>query len=139
MTQKTAKQVAEQTGISEKLIRAVIRQLGGTDSLRDIASHGAAGGYAGFTYYTDTVAFYKRNRAEIRTLAMRMSDDFGQDVISMIAGFNCLKESTEEGKRQLQDEIGRALYGKVGEKETNVANALAWFAAGEVARAFENE
>lgn len=54
-------------------------------------------------------------------------------------GFGCLKTTDKAEAVELADEIGRALYGKIGEKETQVANALAWFALEEVARAFCDE
>jgi hypothetical protein len=133
---KTIKQVLETTGISESLIRSTLRQVGDKDSLRDVYAHGASGGFCGFCYYSDTVAFYKRNRAEIVALAKNMADDLGESLIAMIAGFNCLKTSNPQERRDLEDEIGRALYGRITDKETQVANALAWFALEEVARAF---
>lgn len=136
---KTTKQVIEESGIDASLIRSVVRQIGDKDSLRDVAEHGAGGGFHGFCYYSETVPFYRRNRAAILNLARSMSDDFGQPVIEMIAGFGCLKTTDKAEAVELADEIGRALYGKIGEKETQVANALAWFALEEVARAFCDE
>lgn len=120
----------EQTS-NPKLARAVIRQLGGTDSLEDIARHGAGGGFPGFTYYADTVSFFKRHRESIRELVKERARDFGEEPLAMVAGFNCLKPADDETR----ESIARCLYGgRVGEKDTQVANALAWFAAEEMAR-----
>lgn len=136
---KTRKQVIENSSIPAKLVNAVLRQIGGTESLPDVMRGGADAGFCGFTYYSDTVPFYKRNRPEILELARQMADDLGEELIAMIAGFNCLKQNEPKFRRELNDEIGRALYGKIGDNETTVANALAWFALEEVARAFCDE
>lgn len=135
---KSTKQVLEEGLVPAALVRAVIRQTG-KENLPDICNHGADGGFSGFTYYSDTVPFYRRNRGEILELAKQQADDFGQGVMEMIAGFRCLRQQESEHKRALLDEIGRALYGRVTEEETQVANALAWYAAEEVARAFCDE
>lgn len=151
----TAKMVSENSGISEKLVRAVLRQLGGGaeawDSLRDVAGHGADGGFGGFIYYTDTVGFFKRYRAEIVELARRMADDLGEGVVEMVAGFNCLGGQRLRGRfgasdsarkdalAEYIDSAGRCIYGgRLTDDDTNVANALAWFALEEVARAAED-
>ena len=69
----TAKKVSERRGISEKLVRAVLRQLGGGseawDTLRDVCRGGADAGFCGFTWHKDTVGFFKRYRREIVALA----------------------------------------------------------------------
>lgn len=113
-----------------KLTAAVIRQTG-EDNLEDLARHGASGGFAGLTYYAATVPFFKRNRALILERVESMADDFGQEPLALVAGFNCLAPADNETKAS----IARCLYGgRLTDKDTNVANALAWFAAEEVAR-----
>jgi hypothetical protein len=119
-------------GINPTLCRAVIRQIGDRDSLEDVARHGASGGFCGFTYHKDTVAFFKRHRAAIVELVKQQADDFGQPPLDMVAGFNCLRPCDEQDK----ESICRCLYGgRLKDGDTNVANALAWFALEEVARA----
>jgi len=135
---KTTKQVIEASGIPAKLVRSVIRQLGGKEALQDITNHGINGSFNGFIYYVDTVAFFKRNRKDILSLARNMADDLGEDTISMIAGFNCLA-GPKGDKAEYIDSIGRCLYGRITDDDTDVANALAWFAGEEVARAFCDE
>ena len=120
--------------MNAKLKNAVIKQLGDVESLHDVASHGASGGFSGFIYYSETCKFFKQNRAEIVALCKEMADEFGQDVISFIAGFNCLTDDAET-----RDEIGRAIYGRMKTKDCVVANALAWFALEETANEYTNE
>ncbi len=131
---KTIKQVCEESIVPAKLVRAVIKQLGGgkeaIETLGDVYKHGAdGGGFCGFTYYTDTVKFYRRNRSDIVAIAKEMSGDLGMDVIDMISHFGCFR-----GRDVETSCIARALYGNVDDPE--VPNALAWFALEEVARAF---
>lgn len=122
--------------MNTKLQNAVIRQLGYTrndedliPTLEDITNHGIDGGFSGFIYYADTIKFFKANRHEIIELVREMAQDFGQDPIEMVAGFNCLTNDFET-----REEIARAIYGRVAKDDSLVANALAWFAAEEVAR-----
>ena len=129
---KTTKEVIADSGIPARLVNAVIRQLGGRDSLGDIANHGIDGGYAGFTWHSDTCAFYKRNKAEILELAENLAEDMGEDMFTMIAGFGCLRDS-----KLRPTEIMDGLNGR-GEMAVQIQNAMAWLAAEEVARAFED-
>ena len=126
MNTKTTVQINETR--QPALTRAVVRQIGGRESLADVARHGAVGGYCGFTYYADTVAFAVRNRADIMERLKADAEDFGcVGVISMLAGFNCLKGMSQE-------EIAEGLYNPRSENRTAVYNALAWYAAEEIAR-----
>ena len=130
---KTIKQTIESSGISPKLVRAVIKQLGGTDYIEDVAGNGASGGYCGFTYCVDTIAFFKKNKEEILEMVNNQAADFSESAADFIASFGCLKIKPDdsEGMR----EVYRALDGRVNKGDTQVANALAWFALEEVARA----
>ena len=63
------------------------------------------------------------------------AESFGMNPIEMVSGFGCLK-----GVEDKEEAIARGLYGRMtGDEDDNVANALAWFAAEEVARAFCDE
>jgi len=131
----TAKATAERSGISERLVRGVIRQLGGGseawDSLRDVLRGGADAGFCGFTYYRDTVDFFKRYRADIVALAEQMADDLGEEPLTMVCGFRCLDTDNDTKKS-----VAKCLYGgRLNDDDDTVANALAWFALEEVARA----
>ena len=148
---KTTAQVIKESNIPPRLVRAVLRQLNGDakESLSDIARHGVDGGFHGFIWYKDTVAFFKRNRKDIVALVHGMAEDRGENPVEMVIRFNCLVGSqydrnTETAKNEQKvfgeyyPSVGRCLYGgRLTDDDTQVANALAWFAAEEVARAFE--
>ena len=116
--------------MNEKLIKAVIKQLGGKENLKDVYNHGASGGFCGFTSYSDTVAFFRKNKKHIIMLAENMANDLGEDVTNMIKGFNCLKDY-----ELTNSQVAKVLYGKFlnDEDNTQIMNALSWFALEEVA------
>jgi hypothetical protein len=110
------------------LTLAVIDQIGDIESLPDVARHGADAGYAGLTYYTDTVEFAAKNRTVILARLKEDAANLGYEgVISMLASFNCFKGMTQE-------EIAEGLYDENSEHRTTVYNGLAWYAAEEIAR-----
>ena len=164
MKLRTNKAAAEHSGIPVKLINAVIRQLGGKYRLADIYLHGVDGGYPGFTYYTDTVAFYKRHKTAINALVMEQADELGEDPVQMVLRWRGIageapkapkapKDETKEALAKYHDQldyfrtalhdratdqrlVGQMIYGgPIREEHTQVCNGLAWFAAEEVARA----
>ena len=122
--------------MEKKLINAVRRQIGDVEYLEDVYNHGAGAGFPGFTYYTDTVAFYKKNKAAIIELAKEQADGMGINILEMIGGFNCLKYYDYKTNRWTDEEgqeaIGQTVYGR--KVDDVVANALAWYALEEVAR-----
>jgi hypothetical protein len=144
---RTTKDVIANSNIPAKLIRAVVRQIVDKESFNDICRGGRDGGFHGFIYTHDTVAFFKRNRAEIVDLVRSMADDMGEDSISFVAGFGCLRGHGESyvsprDRRtvELRESIARCLFGgRLSDDNDAVANALAWFAGEEVARAFCDE
>lgn len=131
---KTIKQFIKASHINAQLIRAVIRQIGGFDNFkqyaRDVANHGADAGFSGFIYYTDTNAFFKRNKSAILECAKNLASDIGEDVFTMIAGFNCLKTDPVT--------VSEAIHNPRTNDPENVRNALAWFALEEVARSYSD-
>lgn len=122
--------------MNAKLTNAVIRQLGGKQAAKeyfqDIVNHGIDGGFGKFIYYKDTIEFFKANRAEIVALVAEMANELGETPIGLVASFNCLKMDAHNPEDEA--EIARALYGRLASDDTRVPNALAWFAAEEVAR-----
>ena len=109
------------------LTNAVISQLGGTDSLEDICNGGIDGGFSGFTYYSDTVAFTEANLDAILERLKDDSDSMGLDSIAKIlASFRCLQGYSE-------NELIAGLC-RGHELRGLVFNALAWYAAEEIAR-----
>ena len=124
--------------MEKTLKEAVLNQLGfdkyelneeATGTLEDIRNHGINGGFTGFIYYSDTEKFFDDNRYDILSMASEMAQEFGQSVSEMIAGFNCIDLTTQE--------VEAFLLNLDDENETTLKNALAWFAAEEVARSFE--
>lgn len=132
---KTQKQLIENCWVPEKLVRAVVRQSGGWDSFKemaeDVANHGANAGFGGWTYYSDTIAFTKRNQADILKMAEQQAADFGQGMLEMICGFGVFRND-----KITPDEVARAIYQGKGEMATNVLNVLAWYALEEVSRCY---
>lgn len=124
--------------MDSKLKNAVIRQLGGRDSLQDVCDHGVDAGFPGFTYYADTCNFYRRNRKAIVRLVEETAADFGQSPLEMVSGFNCLTRVFEKHERPaLERAIAVAMYGTrrgADDDVEQVENALAWFALEETAR-----
>lgn len=120
-----------------ELTLAVLNQLGGIDdelpgTLEDIASHSADAGWVGFTYYSDTLAFFKANKRAIMKRLEEDADNFGQDVLEMVARFGCLKDL-----HLAPYEISEAMNGRGGDAEF-VQNALAWYALEEIAHELTN-
>lgn len=121
------------TNIPESLVRAVVRQMGGWESFKekapDITRHGIDGGYGGFIYYSETEPFAKRNRKEILEMASTQAKEIGVGLVEMIMVFGCFRYN-----KPTESEIVEALAGRG--TETQVPNALAWYAGEEVARAY---
>ena len=128
----TLSEFTKESHITEKLVRAVVRQSGGWESFKemaeDITNHGVDGGFHGWIYHADTVQFAKRNKADIMELARQMADDLGEPLYRMIGGFNCLKME--------ESEVAEAIHNPRSDDRTQVFNALAWFAVEEVARSY---
>jgi hypothetical protein len=136
MANKTKTQVIKDNEQYKSLINAVIKQLGGTDSLPDIRNHGIDGGFSGFIYYSDTHEFTRKNRKQIVQLLEDQAEQLGEDVVSMVANFGVFRTSKmdNEDKKDLYKLLG----GGMPEQGT-ITNLMAWFAAEEVARMFEND
>jgi hypothetical protein len=130
--------VIKSTGVPASLVRAVVRQFGGWDSFQesadDIANHGAASGWSGFTWYTETRAFTARNRAAIVEMAESQARDLGErTAIGLVSSFREVRDSDAT-----PGEVGRVLYSARGgddDARTMIENTLAWYALEEVARA----
>jgi len=136
MKTPTLKQFIENSTIPAKLIRATVKQCGGwgweyfTERAADCAKNGAnTGVFNGFIYYTDTVAFTKRNKADILTHveAAAWGDD-SMNAITLIASLNSIDLTVVE--------VAEAIYNPRSENRQEVFNALAWFCAEEVSRAW---
>ena len=115
--------------MDKKLENSIIRRIGGRDVLREVSSCGAGAGFPGFTYYSETVPFFKKHRSEILDLVNEIAGDMGIAVVSCVRDFHCLE------KKYTEHEIGETLYGR--KLNTEVANSLSVFALEQLA--FEND
>lgn len=129
---KKMKEVIADSNIPAAVVRGVVRVLGGTESMGDIARYGIDGGYCGFIYYDDTRRFYRRHKRDIMKMAEDLAEGLGEDMLTMIAGFGCLKSAELK-----PTEIMEGLEGR-GEMADMIQNAMTWYAAEEVARAFDD-
>ena len=94
----------------------------------NIADYGIDGGFSGFIYYSETVKFAKNNFNLIKDSLTELYGSMGEDVIEGMKNWGCLRS------HELTTwDIAEALYAE-GEWETQVYNALAWYAAEETAR-----
>lgn len=139
----------------DELDAAVIAQLGGTsrnvgdscelsgeaaDQLANVCrcSCGAAGGFSGFIYYTETREFFKAHRDEIaarlRELIAEGLFEGARGVVSAVMSFACLKNFDAA---EIEEEAARAFFGPLEGFDDgaldNVANACAWAALEDLA------
>jgi hypothetical protein len=132
---KTKKQVLAENSEYKTLINAVYSRIG-KDSIQDVNNYGINGGYSGFIYYSETAKFYSRYRKLINKLVFEMAESFGEEAQNMVLNFNCVNSDNES-----KHDIAICLYGgnlRTLKDEFHVPNALAWFAAEEVCRMFDN-
>jgi hypothetical protein len=113
------------------------RSNGGLESLKslsanlaDCAKHGADGGFPGFSYYSDTLSFFRRNWEDIAKNIELMAEEIGEDVISMVQGFGVFRYGTPPTAAS----IGQALWGtgKLKDGLTSLYNVFAWFCLEEI-------
>jgi len=112
--------------------RIEIMELLDRETLLNVTNYGAQAGWPGFTYYNDTIAFFNRHKAEIRTLLKSEASGLGESITTMVSSFNCLKAYDIS-----EDEIAEVIFGGANDEDDNVIlikNALAWYALETVAR-----
>jgi hypothetical protein len=99
-------------------------------NLADCAKHGADGGFPGFTCYSDTLAFFRRNRKDIVKNLELTSKESGEDIINMIRNFGVFRYDTPPSSSS----IGKALWGtgKLQNDLTSLYNVFAWFCLEEI-------
>ena len=134
MKKLTLTQFCKASHIDASLIRSAVRQIGGwqyfTECAQDVSRYGASNGFSGFTYYSDTVKFTKRNKASIVAFCENFASELGEGgIIEFIAGFQCMKNYK-------QSEVASGLYDSRSEFKTTVYNALAWLVLEEVSRSY---
>jgi hypothetical protein len=99
-------------------IRNVIQALGyntqgGIESLKELSSqlvtcakHGADSGFPGFTYYSDTIRFFKQNHKDIVNNIGHTAAETGMDIIKLLQSFGVFRYSTPP----TSGEVGKALW-----------------------------
>ena len=132
---KSKAQVIKDNADKKTIINAVINSLGGVDSVNDVNSHGIDAGFCGFTYYSDTHAFAMRHRKTIVRMLEESADQLGEEVVEMVSHFGVFRRSPMDNDDR--KELYRFLGGGKCEQST-ITNLMAWFAAEEVCRMFEN-
>ena len=135
MTKLTLKNFIEFTNTDGKLIKAVKRQSGldwvdFQDYLKNVSNSpcGAAGGFCGFIYYTETTKFWRKNRKVITSRLKELAFELGENMLQMVMSFGGIKDGNF-----YEDEVGRALYGRYDVDLLQIHNIFAWFALEEVA------
>lgn len=134
---KTFKNFVSENEYLAKLAKSVYKQIGADDDeeffslMSDVSNspYGAAAGFNGFIYYTETSEFWRKNKAAIKESLKNLADDLGESTIQLVSDFNCFKKSDDF----TEDDFGRALYGNFDEDLYYIYNALAWYALEEVA------
>lgn len=135
---KTLKNFIDYCGESlGALVRPVKNQMGCDvtefwQHLNDVSRSycGAAAGFTGFIYYSETVAFWRKNRKAITACMEELADDLGENLLQMVSNFNGFKGVYTD------DELGRALYGNYNSDYDQIYNGFAWFALEEVANRY---
>tara|TARA_X000001382_G_scaffold106171_1_gene81536 strand:+ start:1597 stop:2016 length:420 start_codon:yes stop_codon:yes gene_type:complete len=109
------------------------------DTLKDVRNNGADGGFSGFIYYSDTCKFARDNMNEILESIKDDASGMGEDPLIMIQHFNCFQNtiSTFEIASIIYDKPDLATLNDA--TDTQVLNALAWYALEETARQYELE
>lgn len=112
------------------LIEAVVSNIG-KEYIQDVNNYGIDGGYGGFIYYQDTVKFWRKHRKIITKLAEEEWNELGYaSLLDMISSFKC-----NDGWST--DEVAKAFYGNYNDDYDQIYNCLAWYAAENVCRWFE--
>lgn len=131
---KTKKQVIKDNPEYKTLINAVISNIG-IESVNDVNSHGISGGFSGFIYYSETHKFAIKHKQQIVALLEEMANQLGEEVVNMVANFGVFRNCPMDN----QDKRDLYKYLSLGNPDQGaITNVMAWFAAEEVCRMFEN-
>lgn len=130
---KTIKKVVSENPDYRRLINAVVSRIG-KDSINDVNNHGIDGGYSGFIYYSETHDFAMKHRKQIIALLTEQAESLGEEIISMVANFGYFR------RNKMDNEDRMDLYKYIGGgrcEQGTITNLMAWFAAEEVCRMFD--
>lgn len=120
------------------LQNAILKQIG--ISKKEFKSNvsdyqNAQNGIPGFTYYSDTHNFALKNQKSIIELLENQAEDFGQDVVEMVANFGVFRNGMDKEEKK---DLYKFLSGNKKGYETNsVLNVLAWFCVEHLAFLFD--
>ena len=131
---KTKAQVLRDNPQHAKFIRAVLKRID-KENIPDINRNGISGGYGNFIRYADTHKFAMYYRHAIIVMLEECADYLGEEVVSMVSKFGVFRRDG------MDDDDRRDLYLYLGggkPKYHQIPNLMAWFAAEEVCRMFEN-
>ena len=137
---KKVKDVVAEHPEYSHLIHAVVRQSGGTANFESYITsyYGIQGGYPGWIYYSDTIAFAERkqNRKQIIQLLEEDVESFvEEDIITMVSNFGYFRQNHSK-KSTMNKDDKRDMYRYLAEvkcKEHIIPNLMAWYAAETVA------
>lgn len=131
---KTITQVTKDNSNYKSLIKAVVDSIG-KESIMDVVNHGIDGGFSGFIYYNDTHAFAIKHQKAIVAMLEEQADQLGEDVVKMVSGFGVFRNSPMDADDK--KDLYKYLAG-VKPDQGAITNVMAWFAAEEVCRMFED-
>jgi len=134
--------ISRNSTFSERTVNNVIKALGyslngSSEAVKEIstefvncAEYGANVGISGFIYYSETIAFFKKNRTAIANHIERTAEELGTDIISMVQNFGVFRNS----EKPTPSEIGKALWGNNRNYTNSVTlyNVFAWYALEEI-------
>ena len=131
---KTKARVLRDNPQHAKLIRAVLKRID-KENIPDINRNGISGGYGNFIRYADTHKFAMYYRHAIIVMLEEAAGMLSEDVVTMVSHFGVYR------KRGISADDRRDLYLYLGygrPKDVHLTNLMAWFAAEEVCRMFED-
>ena len=131
---KTKAQVLRENPQHAKLIRAVLKRID-KENIPDINRNGKEYGYRDFVHNADTHKFAMRYRKSIIPMLEEAAGMLREDVVTMVSHFGVYR------KRGMSADDRRDLYLYLGygrPKDVHLTNLMAWFAAEEVCRMFED-
>ena len=136
---KTKAQVLRDNPQHAKLIRAVLKRID-KENIPDINRNGISERYWNFNHYADTHKFAMYYRKAIIVMLEECADYLGEEVVSMVSKFGVFYNHRTKTS-SMDDDDRRDLYLYLGggkPKYHQIPNLMAWFAAEEVCRMFEN-
>ena len=133
--------IKNNSGFSGHTVHSVIIALGYTlkdtnKYFREISgvfnkcsAKGANCGFTGFSYPTDTIAFFRKHRKDIVSHMERTATESCIDIITLIQGFGVFCNS----EKPAISEVGKALWDSHYNPElNNLYNVFAWYTLEEV-------